>query len=78
MTDTHATLTAIGTAAVVPAIAGLQPVVRPDVAALSEEAAFERARFDATMGGELAPYGAILLSAEAASSARIEGITAGA
>lgn len=65
-------------AAVVPAIVDLQPVVRPEVAALAEEAAFELARFDATMGGELAPYGAILLRGEAASSSRIEGITAGA
>ncbi len=65
-------------AAVVPAIAGLEPVVPTDVAALAEEAAFELARFDATMGGELAPYGAILLRGEAASSSRIEGITAGA
>lgn len=65
-------------AAVVPAISGLHPLVRSNVAALSEEAAFELARFDATMGGELEPYGAILLRGEAASSSRIEGITAGA
>ncbi len=74
MTDSNVTPPTIVSGAVVSEISGLQPVVRPDLAALSEEAAFELARFDATMGGELASYGAILLRGEAASSSRIEGI----
>lgn len=65
--------------AAVPAeIATSVPSIAPAIMADVEDAATELARFDADMGSELAPYAAVLLRSEAASSSRIEGITAGA
>lgn len=65
-------------AALLAPIAHRAPALSALTTALAEEAAYELARFDADLGHELAPYAAILLRSEAASSSRIEGITAGA
>jgi hypothetical protein len=46
--------------------------------ALADEATAELARFDAEMGSEIAPFGAILLRSESAASSRIEHLTASA
>src|SRR5262249_17476573 len=43
-----------------------------------EDAATEIARFDAGMGGEIAPFGAVLLRSESAASSQIENLTASA
>jgi Fic family protein len=43
-----------------------------------EDASTEIARFDAVMGGEIAPFSAILLRSESAASSRIENLTASA
>jgi Fic family protein len=64
--------------AVVPEIAQLDPVVSAATAALADEATAELARFDAEMGSEIAPFGAILLRSESAASSRIENLTASA
>jgi Fic family protein len=45
---------------------------------LAEDAAVQIARFDAEMGGEIAPFGAILLRSESAASSQIENLTASA
>lgn len=47
-------------------------------AALVEEAAAEIARFDVEMGRDAAPFAALLLRSESASSSQIENLTAGA
>ncbi len=65
-------------AAVVPTICRLDPVLSAATAALADEATAELARFDAEMGSEIAPFGAILLRSEAAASSRIENLTASA
>ena len=65
-------------AAVVPEIAQLDPVMSAATAALVDEATAELARFDAEMGCEIAPFGAILLRSESAASSRIENLTASA
>ncbi len=65
-------------AAVVPEICRLDPVLSAATAALADEATAELARFDAEMGSEIAPFGAILLRSEAAASSRIENLTASA
>ncbi len=65
-------------AAVVPEICRLDPVLPAATAALADEATAELARFDAEMGSEIAPFGAILLRSEAAASSRIENLTASA
>ncbi len=65
-------------AAVVPEIAQLDPVMSAATAALADEATAELARFDAEMGSEIAPFGAILLRSESAASSRIENLTASA
>ena len=65
-------------AAVAPEIAQLDPVVSAATAALADEATAELARFDAEMGSEIAPFGAILLRSESAASSRIENLTASA
>lgn len=58
---------------------GDRSVPLPDaVVALAEEATIEIARFDAEIGARLAPFGAILLRSESASSSRIENLTAAA
>lgn len=65
-------------AALVPEIAPLDPVMSAATAALVDEATAELARFDAEMGSEIAPFGAILLRSESAASSRIENLTASA
>jgi Fic family protein len=56
----------------------LDPILPTDVAAYSEDAAHEVARFDAELGSEIAPFSAVLLRSEAAASSQIENLTASA
>lgn len=65
-------------AAVVPQIARLHPGLPAATLALADEATAELARFDAEMGADIAPFGAILLRSESAASSRIENLTASA
>ncbi len=65
-------------AAVVPAIARLDVALPTAALALADEASSEIARFDAEMGAEIAPFGAILLRSESSSSSKIENLTSGA
>jgi len=65
-------------AAVVPQIAGRTLQLPSDVAAVAEDAAVEIARFDAELGGEVAPFASVLLRSESASSSRIEHLSSGA
>ncbi len=65
-------------AAVVPQISLLDLVLPTATLALTDEATAELARFDAEMGTEIAPFGAILLRSESAASSRIENLTASA
>src|SRR5688572_4333200 len=65
-------------AALVPQIVAAKLTLASDVAAEAEEAASEIARFDADMGGEIAPFGAVLLRSESAASSQIENHTASA
>jgi Fic family protein len=65
-------------AAVVSDIARLDPVLSAATAALADEATAELARFDAEMGSEIGPFGAILMRSESAASSRIENLTASA
>jgi Fic family protein len=62
----------------VPAIASQGVPLPPDLAALADDASAEIARFDAELGHELAPFGAVLLRSESAASSRIENLTASA
>ncbi|ALG83954.1 Fic family protein [Gordonia phthalatica] len=64
--------------AVTPAISAEQPDVPIALAALLDEASTEIVRFDAEMGGEIAPFSAALLRTESASSSEIEQVTASA
>jgi Fic family protein len=52
--------------------------VSSEVLAEAEDAAVAIARFDATLGGEIAPFSAVLLRSEAAASSQIEHLTASA
>jgi Fic family protein len=55
------------------------PIALPSgIAALAEEASGDIARFDAELGAEVAPFAAVLLRSESASSSMIENLTAGA
>jgi len=65
-------------AAIVPAIADADLVLPAEVVAMAEEASGEIARFDAEMGGEIAPFAAVLLRSESAASSQIENLTASA
>jgi len=65
-------------AAVVPAIAAVVPQLPSGVTALVGEATAEIARFDAEVGAEVAPFAAVLLRSESASSSMIENLTSGA
>jgi Fic family protein len=65
-------------AALVPAIADVVVAFPSDVVAEGEDAAAEIARFDAEMGGEIAPFGTVLLRSESAASSQIENLTASA
>lgn len=65
-------------AAVVPKIAGLDPQTDSRTQALVEAATVEMVRFDAELGQDTAPFAALLLRSESASSSQIENLTAGA
>jgi Fic family protein len=65
-------------AALVPRIATSIPTTDGSTAALADEASREIARFDAQLGTEVAPFAAVLLRSESASSSQIEQLTAGA
>ncbi len=65
-------------AAVVPEIAARDLSLPGIVAAAASDAAAELSRFDAELGSEIAPFGAVLLRSEAAASSQIENLTASA
>jgi Fic family protein len=65
-------------AAVVPAIAEREVSLPAPIAAAADDASAEIARFDAELGAEVAPFGALLLRSESASSSQIENLTSGA
>jgi Fic family protein len=65
-------------AAVPPAIAELDAILPTAAMAVADEASTEIARFDTEMGAEIAPFAAILLRSESASSSKIENLTSGA
>ena len=65
-------------AAIPPLIAELPVSLPPEVVAHSSDAASELARFDAELGGEIAPFAAVLLRSESAASSQIENLTASA
>ena len=64
-------------AAVVAPIATRTPALDAATATLADEASREIARFDAQLGGEIAPFATVLLRSESASSSQIEQLTAG-
>lgn len=65
--------------AAVPALIHDRAVSLPtDVLAYAEEAAVAVARFDTGMGGDIAPFAAVLLRSESAASSQIEHLTASA
>ena len=64
--------------AVPAAIADLAMDLPPSVSAAAEAASVEIARFDAELGGEIAPFAAVLLRSESAASSQIENLTASA
>lgn len=59
-------------------IADLDLFLPPAVAAEAESASREVTRFDAELGGEIAPFAAVLLRSESAASSQIENLTASA
>ncbi|MCG7579615.1 Fic family protein [Mycolicibacterium sp. OfavD-34-C] len=59
-------------------IADLVLDLSPSVIADAEHASNEIARFDAELGGEIAPFAAVLLRSESAASSQIENLTASA
>jgi Fic family protein len=65
-------------AAVPPNIARVSPILPAETLSISTDAASEVARFDAEMGGEIAPFSAVLLRSESAASSQIENLTASA
>ncbi len=65
-------------AAVVPKIATVDVRLPVSVLALADEASIEIAHFDASMGSDVAPFAAVLLRSESASSSQIEQLTSGA
>lgn len=65
-------------AAVVPEIASRDLLLDGPLDALAGDAASELSRFDAEMGGEIAPFAAVLLRSESAASSQIEHLTASA
>ncbi len=65
-------------AAIPPAIADLQVALPAEVHAAAEDASLAITRFDAELGGEIAPFSAVLLRSESAASSRIENLTASA
>lgn len=64
--------------AITPAIAQVAVDLPSRTLALADEASTEIARFDAEGGTEVAPFAAILLRSESASSSRIENLTSSA
>jgi Fic family protein len=60
------------------AIADLDVALPPSVHAEMEDASHAIARFDAELGGEIAPFASVLLRSESAASSRIENLTASA
>jgi Fic family protein len=64
--------------AVPAAIADLTLDLPPAVLAEAEAASREITRFDAELGGEVAPFAAVLLRSESAASSQIENLTASA
>lgn len=64
--------------AVPQSVADLVLDVSPHVLANAESASREIARFDAELGGEIAPFAAVLLRSESAASSQIENLTASA
>ncbi len=65
-------------AAVVPEIAAVPLHLPSETLTASSDAAQEVARFDAELGGEIAPFAAVLLRSESAASSQIENLTASA
>ena len=65
-------------AALVPLIAEANVSVPSQTLSLAEDAAIELARFDSEVGQMMAPFAAMLLRSEAASSSQIENVTASA
>src|SRR5262245_36635845 len=65
-------------AAVVPSIAGAVLDLPAEVLVTADDATQDVVRFDAEMGGEIAPFESILLRSEAAASSQIENLTASA
>lgn len=65
-------------AAIAPAISQLRPLLPMDVEAAASDAIGEIGRFDAEVGGEIAPFQSVLLRSEAAASSQIERLTASA
>lgn len=63
-------------AAVTTSIADVSVPVSSEVAAEAEEAAMELRAFDAELGGEIAPFAAVLLRSESAASSQIEHLSA--
>lgn len=64
--------------AVVPTIAGRDPILSSDIRRAAEDAERELARFDAVVGQQIASFAPVLLRSEAASSSQIENLTASA
>jgi Fic family protein len=64
--------------AITPAIAKLAIDLPSGALALADEASTDIARFDAELGNEVAPFAAILLRSESASSSNIENLTSSA
>lgn len=65
-------------AAVPPLIAQIRVMLDPEVLAAADEASHALARFDAEAAALVAPFPAILLRTESASSSEVENLTAGA
>jgi Fic family protein len=65
-------------AAVPAVVADVDTVLRAQTMAMAAEAAAEVARFDAELGGEIAPFASVLLRSESAASSQIENLTASA
>jgi len=65
-------------AALPPQIATLPLHLPSETLTASSDAAQEVARFDAELGGEIAPFAAVLLRSESAASSQIENLTASA
>lgn len=64
--------------AVVPTVAGRDPILSSDIRRAAEDAERELARFDAEVGQQIASFAPVLLRSEAASSSHIENLTASA